>query len=185
MSRNQQKSAGKPVQEEREELLREKVVSVNRVTKVVKGGRILAFSALVVVGDDEGRVGVGKGKAREVAVAVQKAIVQARRNLTVFPLCNGTLQHRVTGHYGASSVTLMPAKSGTGVIAGGAARMFLGVTQIRDVVAKIRGSSNPHNVLRAMRDASASLCSPEAIAAKRGKPIQKILDSVSQSRRKG
>src|SRR6202171_1202666 len=122
--------------EERDDGLREKMIAVNRVTKVVKGGRILGFAALTVVGDGDGRIGMGKGKAKEVPVAVQKAMEQARRNMFKVPLKNGTLQHEVHGKHGASMVLLAPAKDGTGVIAGGPMRAVFDVRGVRNVVAR-------------------------------------------------
>ena len=123
--------------------LREKMIAVNRVTKVVKGGRIMGFAALTVVGDGDGRIGMGKGKAREVPVAVQKAMDQARRSMFKVPLKDGTLQHSVTGKHGAASVLMSPAKDGTGVIAGGPMRAVFDVMGVHNVVAKSLGSSNP------------------------------------------
>src|SRR5471030_2655006 len=135
--------------EERDDGLLEKIIAVNRVTKVVKGGRILGFAALTVVGDGDGRIGMGKGKAKEVPVAVQKAMEQARRNMFKVPLKNGTLQHEVKGRHGASKVMLAPAKDGTGVIAGGPMRAVFEVLGLHNVVAKSFGSTNPYNLVRA------------------------------------
>ncbi len=135
--------------EERDDGLREKMIAVNRVTKVVKGGRILGFAALTVVGDGDGRVGMGKGKAREVPVAVQKAMEQARRGMLKVPLKNGTLHHTVVGKHGASTVLISPAVEGTGVIAGGPMRAIFDVLGVRNVVAKSLGSTNPYNLVRA------------------------------------
>lgn len=158
-----------------EDGLREKMIAINRVTKVVKGGRILGFAALTVVGDGEGRVGMGKGKSKEVPAAVQKAMEEARRNLIKVPLKNGTLHHTVLGRHGASKVMMSPAKPGTGVIAGGAMRAIFEVMGVTDVVAKSTGSSNPYNLVRATLDGLAKLSTPADIAAKRGKSVEEIL----------
>jgi small subunit ribosomal protein S5 len=139
--------------EGRDDGMREKMIQVNRVTKVVKGGRIMAFAALTVVGDGDGRVGMGKGKAREVPVAVQKAMEQARRNLVKVPLKNGTLHHNIRGEHGAAKVLLAPAPAGTGIIAGGPMRAVFEVLGVTDVVAKSLGSTNPYNMVRATFDA--------------------------------
>ena len=137
------------VAEEQDDGIREKMIAVNRVTKVVKGGRILGFAALTVVGDGDGRIGMGKGKSREVPVSVQKAMDQARRAMEKVPLRNGTIFHAVEGHHGASRVMLHPAPEGTGVIAGGPMRAIFDVMGIRNIVAKSHGSSNPYNMVRA------------------------------------
>ena len=155
--------------------MREKMIAVNRVTKVVKGGRIMGFAALAVVGDGDGRIGMGKGKSKEVPVGVQKAMEEARRNLIKVNLKNGTLQHTVTGRHGASKVMMMPAKPGTGVIAGGAMRAIFEVMGVTDVVAKSTGSSNPYNLVRATLDGLAKMSTPAEIAAKRGKSVEEIL----------
>ena len=135
--------------EERSDGLREKMVAINRVTKVVKGGRVLGFAALTVVGDGDGGIGMGKGKAREVPVAVQKAMEEARRKMVKVPLKNGTLQHAVIGHHGASRVYMQPASDGTGIIAGGPMRAVFEVMGVQNVLAKCLGSTNPYNVVRA------------------------------------
>jgi small subunit ribosomal protein S5 len=155
--------------------MREKMIAINRVTKVVKGGRIMCFAALTVVGDGDGRIGMGKGKSKEVPVGVQKAMEEARRNLIKVPLKNGTLQHSVTGRHGASYVMMSPAKPGTGVIAGGAMRAIFEVMGVTDVVAKSTGSSNPYNLVRATLDGLAKMSTPADIAAKRGKSVEEIL----------
>jgi small subunit ribosomal protein S5 len=157
--------------------LREKMVSVNRVTKVVKGGRILGFAALTVVGDGDGSVGMGKGKAREVPVAVQKAMEEARRRLNKVSLKDGTLHHAVTGRHGATKVLMSPAPSGTGVIAGGPMRAVFEVVGVTDVVAKTLGSTNPYNVVRATLNGLAAISTPAEIAAKRGKTAAQILEA--------
>mgnify|MGYP003276651571 FL=1 len=163
------------VAEEQDDGIREKMIAVNRVTKVVKGGRILGFAALTVVGDGDGRIGMGKGKSREVPVSVQKAMDQARRAMEKVPLRNGTIFHAVEGHHGASRVKLHPAPEGTGVIAGGPMRAIFDVMGIRNIVAKSHGSSNPYNMVRATLDALSKLRSPSEIAAKRGKTVEELI----------
>jgi small subunit ribosomal protein S5 len=163
-------------QEERDDGLREKMVSVNRVTKVVKGGRILGFAALTVVGDGDGSIGMGKGKSREVPVAVQKAMEEARRKMGKVSLKDGTLHHPVTGKHGATTVLMSPAPSGTGVIAGGPMRAVFEVVGVTDVVAKTIGSTNPYNVVRATLNGLFAVSTPAEIAAKRGKSVQEILE---------
>jgi small subunit ribosomal protein S5 len=172
MARVQQKGAQA---EERDDGMREKMIAINRVTKVVKGGRILGFAALTVVGDGDGSIGMGKGKAREVPVAVQKAMEQARRNMVKVSLKNGTLQHTVIGHHGAATVMLNPAKDGTGIIAGGPMRAIFDVLGVRNVVAKSHGSSNPYNMVRATLDGLTKMSTAAEIAAKRGKSVEEIL----------
>ncbi|MBI4986553.1 MAG: 30S ribosomal protein S5 [Rhodocyclales bacterium] len=162
--------------EERDDGMREKMVSINRVTKVVKGGRILGFAALTVVGDGDGAVGMGKGKAREVPVAVQKAMEEARRKLSKVSLKDGTLHHSVTGRHGATKVLMSPAPHGTGVIAGGPMRAVFEVVGITDVVAKCIGSTNPYNLVRATLNGLQAISTPAEIAAKRGKSVQEILE---------
>ena len=161
--------------EERDDGLREKMIAVNRVTKVVKGGRILGFAALTVVGEGDGRIGMGKGKAREVPVAVQKAMDEARRKMTKISLKGGTLQHSVVGKHGASTVLMSPAKEGTGVIAGGPMRAIFEVMGVTNVVAKSIGSTNPYNMVRATLDGLKKMSTPAEIAAKRGKSVEEIL----------
>lgn len=163
------------VAEEQDDGIRKKMIAVNRVTKVVKGGRILGFAALTVVGDGDGRIGMGKGKSREVPVSVQKAMDQARRAMEKVPLRNGTIFHAVEGHHGASRVMLHPAPEGTGVIAGGPMRAIFDVMGIRNIVAKSHGSSNPYNMVRATLDALSKLRSPSEIAAKRGKTVEELI----------
>jgi small subunit ribosomal protein S5 len=160
--------------EERSDGLREKMVSVNRVTKVVKGGRVLGFAALTVVGDGDGAVGMGKGKAREVPVAVQKALEEARRKMFRVSLRNGTLQHAVIGRHGASKVLMQPASEGTGIIAGGPMRAVFEVAGVKDILAKCIGSTNPYNVVRATLDGLRRMRTPAEIAAKRGKSVADI-----------
>lgn len=154
--------------------LQEKLVQVNRVAKVVKGGRIFGFTALTVVGDGNGRVGFGRGKAREVPVAIQKAMDQARRNMIKVNLNNGTLQYPVKARHGASKIFMQPASEGTGVIAGGAMRSVLELAGVHDVLAKCYGSTNPVNVVRATVNGLASLQAPEDVAAKRGLSVEAI-----------
>ena len=154
--------------------LREKMINVNRVTKVVKGGRIMSFAALAVVGDGDGAVGMGKGKAREVPLAVQKAMDEAKRGMVKVDLNNGTLHHSVIGRHGAAKVLIQPASEGTGIIAGGAMRAIFEVMGVTDVTAKCIGSANAYNVVRATLKGLASTNSPASIAAKRGKSVEEI-----------
>ncbi len=155
--------------------LQEKLVAVNRVAKVVKGGRQFGFTALTVVGDGAGTVGFGYGKAREVPVAIQKAMQSARRNLRKVNLKDETLQYQLNGQHGATRVFMQPASDGTGIIAGGAMRAVFECAGVRNVLAKSYGSRNPINVVRATVDALTSMHPPEAIAAKRGKTVEEIL----------
>jgi small subunit ribosomal protein S5 len=171
MARIQAKNLG----EARDDGMREKMIAVNRVTKVVKGGRILAFAALTVVGDGDGRVGMGKGKAREVPVAVQKAMERARRGMNRVPLRNGTVQHTVVAKHGAARVMLAPAADGAGIIAGGPLRAIFDVVGVHNIVAKSHGSTNPYNMVRATLKALERLRTPAEIAAKRGKTVEEIL----------
>ncbi|APX94590.1 30S ribosomal protein S5 [Halomonas sp. 1513] len=154
--------------------LQEKLVQVNRVAKVVKGGRIFGFTALTVVGDGNGRVGFGRGKAREVPVAIQKAMDQARRNMIKVSLSGHTLQYPVKARHGASKVFMQPASEGTGIIAGGAMRSVLELAGVHDVLAKCYGSTNPVNVVRATINGLSSMQSPDDIAAKRGLSVEAI-----------
>lgn len=155
--------------------LREKLITVNRVAKVVKGGRQFGFTALTVVGDGAGSVGFGYGKAREVPLAIQKAMERARRNMRQMNLHGTTLHHAVTSRHGASKVYMQPASEGTGIIAGGAMRAVLEVVGVQDVLAKAHGSRNPINVVRATIKGLESVASPESVAAKRGKTVEEIL----------
>jgi small subunit ribosomal protein S5 len=155
--------------------LQEKLINVNRVAKVVKGGRQFGFAALTVVGDGAGRVGMGRGKAREVPVAVQKAMEDARRNIVKISLKNGTVHHAIVGEHGAAKVVLRPASEGTGIIAGGAMRAVFEVAGVTNVLAKCIGSTNPINVVRATIKALTSINNPADIAAKRGKKVEDIL----------
>jgi small subunit ribosomal protein S5 len=169
------KPQGKVQKEERDDGMIEKMIAVNRVTKVVKGGRIMGFAALAVVGDGDGRIAMGKGKSKEVPVAVQKAMEECRRNLVKVNLKNGTLHHAVIGKHGAAKVLMQPASEGTGIIAGGAMRAVFEAVGVRDVLAKCLGSSNPYNVVRATLNGLQALNSPSEIAAKRGKNLDEIL----------
>jgi small subunit ribosomal protein S5 len=165
----------KVADEGRDDGLREKMIQVNRVTKVVKGGRIMGFAALTVVGDGDGRVGMGKGKAREVPLAVQKAMDEARRNMVKVSLKNGSVHHNIRGEHGAAKVLLAPAAPGTGIIAGGPMRAVFEVMGVTDIVAKSLGSSNPYNMVRATFDALKKATTPAEIAAKRGLTVEQIL----------
>ncbi|ALT79462.1 MULTISPECIES: 30S ribosomal protein S5 [unclassified Roseateles] len=155
--------------------LKEKMIAINRVTKVVKGGRTLSFAALTVVGDGAGRIGMGKGKAKEVPVAVQKAMESARRNMIKVDLRNGSIHHNVVGEHGASHVMMVPAQPGTGVIAGGPMRAVFEVMGVTDIVTKSHGSTNPYNLVRATLDALKRSTTATQIAAKRGKSVEEIL----------
>ena len=152
----------------------EKLVAVSRNAKVVKGGRIFSFAAITVVGDGNGRIGVGRGKAREVPVAIQKALEGARKNMCQVVLKNGTLHSQVVGKHGATRVFMKPASEGTGIIAGGAMRAVFEVLGVKNVLAKIVGSTNPTNVVRATLNALQSTSTPEYMAAKRGKKIEDV-----------
>lgn len=164
------------VKEQNASDLQEKLVQVNRVAKVVKGGRIFAFTALTVVGDGNGRVGFGRGKAREVPVAIQKAMEAARKNMVDVSLKGSTLQYPVRARHGASKVYMQPASEGTGIIAGGAMRAVLEVAGVHNVLSKCYGSTNPVNVVRATIEGLKAMKSPEDIAAKRGLSLEQILD---------
>jgi small subunit ribosomal protein S5 len=153
----------------------EKLVTVNRVAKVVKGGRQFGFAALTVVGDGNGRVGFGYGKAKEVPVAIQKAMDKARKTMKTCHLKGDTLQYEITADHGAATVFMKPASEGTGVIAGGAMRAVLEAVGVKDVLAKCVGSRNPVNVVRATINGLTKINSPESIAAKRGKKVEEIL----------
>ena len=160
--------------EAREEGLVEKLVQVNRVAKVVKGGRIFGFTALTVVGDGNGRVGFGRGKAREVPLAIQKSMEAARRNMVNVDLNGSTIWYSVTARHGASKVYMQPASEGTGIIAGGTMRALLEAAGVHNVLAKCYGSTNPINVVRATFKALSNIHSPQTIAAKRGKTVEEI-----------
>lgn len=154
--------------------LKDKLVTVNRVTKVTKGGRTFSFSAIVVVGNEKGIVGHGLGKAKEVAEAIAKAIDDAKKNLVEVPVYNGTIPHEQLGKYGGARVFVKPASSGTGVIAGGAMRAVLESVGVKDVLAKSKGSSNPHNVVKATIDALMQLRDPKTVADLRGISVNKV-----------
>ena len=150
------------------------MVNIRRVVKVVKGGRIFGFSALVVVGDGNGKVGYGTGKAREVPLAIQKAMDKAKRSMKPVPLINGTLHYPITSRVGAAKVYMQPAAEGTGIIAGGAMRAVLELVGVQNVLAKCYGSTNPVNVVRATINALRSMESPEEVALRRGKKIAEV-----------
>jgi len=164
------------LQRSKNDELQEKLVTVNRVAKVVKGGRIFSFTALTVVGDGHGSAGFGYGKGREVPLAIAKAMEAARKNMQTFPLKEGTqLQHAIVAEHGAAKIFMQPAPAGSGIIAGGAMRAVFEVLGIRDVSAKTIGSPNPKNVVRAMFKGLKNMADPVTIAAKRGKTVEKIL----------
>ena len=160
---------------EQNEGLVEKLVAVDRVAKVVKGGRIFSFTALTVVGDGNGRVGFGRGKAREVPAAISKALEAARRNVITIELAVGTLQHPINARHGASRVFMQPASEGTGVIAGGSMRAVLEAVVVRNVLTKCYGSTNAANVVNATFNGLRDMTSPEKVAAKRGLSVEQIL----------
>ena len=157
--------------------LMEKLVQVNRVAKTVKGGRIFSFTALTVVGDGNGKVGFGRGKAREVPTAIQKAMESARRNMIDVDLDGKTIQYATTSIHGASKVYMQPASEGTGVIAGGAMRAVFDVVGVENVLAKSQGSNNPINLVRATIKGLQQMTSPESIAAKRGKTPEEVMEN--------
>ncbi|MDA0821929.1 MAG: 30S ribosomal protein S5 [Proteobacteria bacterium] len=163
-----------PGNQQNQEGMFEKLVAVNRVAKVVKGGRIFGFTALTVVGDGAGKIGLGRGKAREVPAAIQKAMENARRNMEDIALNEDTLHYAVVGEHGAAKVYMQPASQGTGIIAGGAMRAVFEVVGIHNVLAKCIGTTNPVNVVRATINGLKNVSSPEAMAAKRGKKVSEI-----------
>ena len=156
--------------------LKEKLVNLNRVAKVTKGGRTFSFAAIVVVGDGEGTVGHGLGKARDVSESIAKAVDDAKKNLIKVPILNGTIPHEQKGKYGAGRVLIKPAADGTGVIAGGAMRAVLEIAGVQNVLAKSMGSSNPHNVVKATVDALRKLRSPAEVARMRGISMEKLFE---------
>lgn len=156
--------------------LKEKVVAINRVAKVTKGGRTFGFSAIVVVGNEDGIVGYGLGKAREVNEAITKGIDDAKKNLTSVPVYKGTIPHEQYGKYGAGKILIKPASNGTGVIAGGAMRAVLELAGVHNVLAKSLGTSNPHNVIKATIDALSKLRDPLAVSKQRGIPVDKVFN---------
>jgi len=160
----------------------EKLVAVRRVAKVVRGGRVFGFSALAVVGDGKGRVGVGRGKAKEVPVAIQKAMESARRNLITIELNNGTLYHPVNSRHCSTRVIMLPASEGTGIIAGGAMRAVFEVLGVHNVLAKCVGSTNPINVVLATLKGLTEMSSPDSIAAKRGKTLEEITEVLNEQK---
>jgi len=175
MARNDKRESRDKKEDANTEGLKEKLVGVNRVSKVVKGGRIFSFTALTVVGDGNGKVGFGRGKAREVPNAIQKAMEAARRNMIQVELNGTTLQSPIKSRHGAAKVYMQPASEGTGIIAGGAMRSVLEVAGVQNVLAKCYGSTNPVNVVLATFKGLKGMQSPEAIAAKRGKSVADIL----------
>jgi len=156
--------------------LKEKLVNLNRVAKVTKGGRTFSFAAIVVVGDGNGTVGHGLGKARDVSESIAKAVDDAKKNLIKVPVLNGTIPHEQKGKYGAGKVLIKPAADGTGVIAGGAMRAVLEIAGVHNVLAKSMGSSNPHNVVKATIDALTKLRSPVEVARQRGISMEKLFE---------
>ncbi len=155
--------------------LKDRVVHISRVAKVVKGGRRFSFSSLVVVGDGNGIVGYGIGKANEVAASIKKGVDSAKKNLIRVPIINDTIPYEVVGHFGAGKVLMKPASEGTGLIAGGAVRAVAETAGIHNLLSKCQGSNNPHNVVKATFDALSKLKSPEEIAVKRGKKLEEIV----------
>src|SRR6202163_3843437 len=174
----QQRQGGRQQQQDdRGDGLKEKMIGINRGTMVVKGGRILGFAALTVVSDGDGRIGIGKGKAKEVPVAVQKAMEEARRRMIKVRLKNGSLHHAVQGRHGATKVFMQPASEGTGIIAGGPMRAVFDVVGVTNILAKCHGSTNPYNIVRATLNALEHCNSPAEIAAKRGLTVEQLTEA--------
>ncbi|NNE30568.1 MAG: 30S ribosomal protein S5 [Saprospiraceae bacterium] len=165
---------GRPQRVKADSEIKEKLVSLNRVAKVTKGGRTFSFAAIAVVGDGNGRVGHGLGKARDVSESIAKAVDDAKKSMISFPLYKGTIPHEQKGKFGAGKVLIKPASEGTGVIAGGAMRAVLEIAGVHNVLAKSQGSSNPHNVVKATIDALSKLRSPLMVAKQRGIDLQKV-----------
>lgn len=172
MAKRESDSRVKPAETE----LKDKLVALNRVAKVTKGGRTFSFAAVVVVGDGNGTVGHGLGKARDVSESISKAVDDAKKNLIKVPIFKGTIPHEQKGKYGAGKVLIKPASDGTGVIAGGAMRAVLEIAGVHNVLAKSQGSSNPHNVIKATLDALSKLSSPAEVARRRGISIEKVFE---------
>lgn len=172
----QSRKPRRPRRKREPKLYEERVVNINRVTKVVKGGRRFRFSALVVIGDKKGKVGFGTGKAQEVPDAIKKAIEDAKRNLVDVPMYNKTIPHAITGRFGAGEVFLKPAVSGTGIIAGGPVRAVVELAGYEDILSKSLGSATPINIIRATFDAIENLRTADQIAATRGKTVEEILN---------
>ena len=163
------------MEEERQVELKEKVVAINRVAKVVKGGRTFRFSAVVVVGDEQGHIGVGNGKAAEVPDAIKKAIEDAKKNLIEVPIVDTTIPHEIIGKFGSANVMLKPAAEGTGIIAGGSVRPVLELAGYRDIRTKIIGTNNPRNVVYATLEGLKNMQTAESVAKKRGKKVEEIM----------
>jgi len=176
MANNRDNNKGKQRIKPADQDLKDKLVSLNRVAKVTKGGRTFSFSALVVVGDGKGTVGHGLGKARDVQESIAKAIDDAKKSLIKFPIVKGTIPHEQKGKYGAGKIFMKPAADGTGVIAGGAMRAVLEIAGVQNVLGKSQGSSNPHNVIKATVDALSKLRSPEQVAKTRGITLNKLFE---------
>jgi len=156
--------------------LKDRLVHINRVAKVVKGGRRFSFNAIVVVGDGKGHIGVGLGKANEVSNAISKGVDDAKKNIVIVPVSNGTIPHEIIGKYGAARIFLKPATPGTGLIAGGGVRTVLESAGVQDVLTKCMGSSNPHNVVKATLKALLSLRLPDTVAKQRGTTMKKLFE---------